>query len=164
MSKPANALNGSSTSLDWTHVPAPTLAEFEALAARAFEALPETFRKRCEGIIIRVEDFADDEVLDELDLESPFDLMGLFQGVGLPQQSVSDPPRMPNMVTLYRRAILDVWAEGEDTLGHIIAHVLVHEIGHHFGFSDADMEAIEASVDLGRAPRSGSPGSGSNED
>ena len=84
------------------------------------------------------------EVLDEMEAQSEFDLLGLFVGVGLPQQSHSDIARMPNMVWLYRRPILDYWAEHEETLGHIVRHVLIHEIGHHFGLSDADMEAIEA--------------------
>ena len=77
-------------------------------------------------------------------LESPFDLLGLFQGVSIDRRSVMDPAGMPNMVYLYRRPMLDYWAEHEETLGHLVAHVLVHEIGHHFGLSDADIEHIEA--------------------
>jgi predicted Zn-dependent protease with MMP-like domain len=96
--------------------------------------------------VVRVEDFATDEVLRQLRIDSPFDLMGLYQGVSFEKKSVMDLPRGPDMVFLYRRAILDYWAEGEETLGHLVAHVLVHEIGHHFGLSDADMESIEASV------------------
>ena len=84
-----------------------------------------------------------EDVLRELRLDSEFDLLGLFKGVGLPFQSVSAPVHMPNMVWLYRRPILDYWAEHEETLGAIVTHVLVHEIGHHFGLSDPDMEAIE---------------------
>jgi predicted Zn-dependent protease with MMP-like domain len=94
-------------------------------------------------VVIRVEDFARDEVLDELGIESPFDLMGLYQGVSLDRRSVMDLPREPDMVFLYRRSILDYWAEGNETLGHLVTHVLVHEIGHHFGLSDAAMQAIE---------------------
>ena len=97
-------------------------------------------------MVIRVEDFPTDEVLDELGLDSPFDLLGLFQGVSLDQRSVMDPAGLPNMVYLYRRPILDYWAEHEETLGHLVTHVLVHEIGHHFGLSDADMEHIEATA------------------
>ena len=93
--------------------------------------------------MIRVEDFATDEVLDELEIESPFELLGLYQGVSLNNKSTSDAPREPDMVFLYRRAILDEWGNGEDSLGEIVTHVLVHEIGHHFGFSDSDMEDIE---------------------
>ena len=96
--------------------------------------------------MIRVEDFPTEEVLDEMGAESEFDLLGLFQGVGLPFQSESAPAQMPNMVWLYRRPILDYWAEHDETLGAIITHVLVHEIGHHFGLSDDDMAALEASV------------------
>jgi predicted Zn-dependent protease with MMP-like domain len=95
----------------------------------------------------RVEDFPTDEVLDELKAETEFDLLGLFQGIGLPFQSESAPVHMPNMIWLYRVPILLYWAEHDETLGAIVTHVLVHEIGHHFGLSDADMEAIEASVE-----------------
>jgi predicted Zn-dependent protease with MMP-like domain len=108
--------------------------------------LPDHFRKLCEGLVIRVEDFPDSEVADSMHIESEFDLLGLFQGVGLPFQSETAPELMPNMIWLYRRPILDYWAEHEDTLGDIITHVLVHEIGHHFGLSDDDIEAIEASA------------------
>jgi len=125
---------------------APTLAEMEAMAHEIFERLPDTFHKLCEGVIIRVDDFPTDEVLDEMQAQAEFDLLGLFQGVGLPHQSNSDVARLPNMIWLYRRPILDYWAENEETLGGIVTHVLVHEIGHHFGLSDDDMEAIEAAA------------------
>jgi predicted Zn-dependent protease with MMP-like domain len=128
----------------WTSEKAPSLAEMEALAHEIFERLPESFRKLCEGVIIRVDDFPTDEVLDEMGAASEFDLLGLFQGIGLPFRSHDDIARLPNMIWLYRRPILDYWAEHEDTLGHIVRHVLIHEIGHHFGLSDDDMEAIEA--------------------
>ncbi len=123
---------------------APSIADFESLAAAAFERLPGHFRALCGDIVFRVEDFPTDEVLDEMQAESPFDIMGLFRGIGLAHdQAVAETGRMPNMVFLYRRPILDYWAEHEETLGAVVAHVLVHEIGHHFGLSDADMEAIE---------------------
>ncbi len=127
----------------WRDRTAPTLADFEALAAFSWDRLPADFRKLCGDLVIRVEDFALDEVLDELELESPLDLMGLYQGVSLDRQSINDVPQGPNMVFLYRRAMLDYWAENEDTLGGLVTHVLVHEIGHHFGLSDEDMERIE---------------------
>ena len=130
--------------VDWRGATAPTLVEFEQLAADAWERLPQEFRGMCEGVVIRIEDFAIDEVLKSLDIESPFDLMGLYQGVSLDRKSVMDSGREPDMVFLYRRAILDYWAEGDETLGGLVTHVLVHEIGHHFGLSDADMEALEA--------------------
>ena len=131
----------------WMSAKAPSLAEIEAMAHETFATLPATFRDLCEGLIIRVEDFPTDEVLDEMGAESEFDLLGLFQGVGLPHRSVSDIARLPNLIWLYRRPILDYWAEHDEALGHIIRHVLVHEIGHHFGLSDQDMAAIEASCD-----------------
>ena len=131
----------------WTDLKAPSLAELEALAHDMFERLPQHFRALCEGVIVRVDDFPTEEVLDEMECESEFDLLGLFQGVGLPHQSFGDIPRLPNMVWLYRRPILDYWAEHDESLGHIVRHVLIHEIGHHFGLSDDDMEAIEAQAD-----------------
>jgi predicted Zn-dependent protease with MMP-like domain len=130
----------------WSGMKAPTLEEMEVMAHAEFERLPQTFRKLSEGLVIRVDDFATDEVLDQMGIDSEFDLLGLFQGVGLPFQSHSDPNPMPNMVWLYRRPILDYWAEHDETIGHIVRHVLIHEIGHHFGLSDDDMERIEASV------------------
>ncbi|MFL5123848.1 MAG: metallopeptidase family protein [Microvirga sp.] len=125
---------------------APSLAEMEAMAHEIFERLPKGFRALCEGVIVRVDDFPTDEVLDEMGATSEFDLLGLFHGLGLPHQSNQDIARLPNMIWLYRRPILDYWAEHDETLGHIVRNVLIHEIGHQFGLSDADMEAIEASA------------------
>lgn len=138
-------------SRDWQIATAPTLADVEGLAADAWNRLPAEFRKLCRDLVFRVEDFATDEVLDELEIESPFDLMGLYKGVSLDRKSVMDQPLEPDMVFLYRRAILDFWAESEEPLGHLVTHVLIHEIGHHFGLSDADMEAIEAETEAGEA-------------
>ena len=131
---------------DWQGLVAPSLADIETLAAEAYARLPGHFRKLCEGLVIRVEDFPAADVVDSMRLESDFDLLGLFQGVGLPFQSETAPELMPNMIWLYRRPILDFWAEHEDSLGEIVTHVLMHEIGHHFGLSDEDIEAIEASA------------------
>jgi predicted Zn-dependent protease with MMP-like domain len=129
----------------WTSAKAPSLAEMEAMAHDILTRLPQTFRDLCEGVILRVEDFPTDEILDEMGAESEFDLLGLFHGTGLPHQSPSDIARLPNLIWLYRRPILDYWAEHDETLGQIVRHVLIHEIGHHFGLSDDDMAAIEAS-------------------
>jgi predicted Zn-dependent protease with MMP-like domain len=131
---------------DWAGKEAPSLADLEALAALAWRRLPRQFRDLCDNVVIRVEDFPSNEVLDDLGLDSPFDLLGLFQGVSLDKRSVMDPAGLPNIVYLYRRPILDYWAEHEETLGRLVTHVLVHEIGHHFGLSDADMEHIEAAA------------------
>jgi predicted Zn-dependent protease with MMP-like domain len=134
---------------DWHSLAAPSLADFERLAEAAFARLPENFRALCRGVVIQVADFPDEDVLRELNAESPFDLLGLFSGVGLAQDSaVSESGRLPNHVYLYRRPILDYWAEHEEALGGLITHVLVHEIGHHFGMSDEDMERIEALADV----------------
>jgi predicted Zn-dependent protease with MMP-like domain len=124
---------------DWSKLEAPRLAEFEAIADAAYRRLPGRFRALTGELLIRVEDFPTDEVLDSLEIESPFDLLGLYSGVDLARKSVMDIASLPDMVFLYRRPILDYWAEHEETLGHIVTHVLVHEIGHHFGLSDADM-------------------------
>jgi predicted Zn-dependent protease with MMP-like domain len=133
--------------LAWRPLKAPSLLEFEVIATEAYRRLPKNFRARCEGMVVHVEDYATDEVLDRMGIQSELDLMGLFQGVGLPFQSETAPAQMPNMVWLYRVPILLYWAEHEETLGAVVTHVLVHEIGHHFGLSDADMEVIEASVE-----------------
>ena len=142
MNRPADPLSPQL----WRPLKAPSLEEFEVLAIEAFRRLPETFRALCADLVIRIEDFPTDEVLDRMEARSEFDLLGLFQGVGLPFRSES-ATHMPNMIWLYRRPILDYWAEHDDTLGEIVTHVLVHEIGHHLGMSDDDMEAIEESAE-----------------
>ena len=126
---------------------APTLSDIEALADEAYAQLPARFRSLCEQLVIQVVDFPDDETLDEMDAESEFDLLGLFRGRGLAQRGATEETgELPNMIWLYRRPLLDFWCDGEDTLDEVVTHVLVHEIGHHFGLSDADMEAIEQSA------------------
>jgi predicted Zn-dependent protease with MMP-like domain len=133
-------------STDWSNATAPSLADFEALAQTAWNKLPAEFRSLAGDVVIRIEDFANDDILDDLDIEDPYELTGLYQGVSLDRQSGNDATRDPDMVFLYRRAILDEWAAGDEGLGHLVAHVLIHEIGHHFGFSDDDMETIESRV------------------
>lgn len=130
---------------DWTDQTPPDLEAFEALANAAFETLPAAFREMTGGVVFAIADFPDDDMLADLGLESPFELLGLFEGLGLTE--TGDSPvtgTMPNRVWLFRRPILDFWAEeGSETLGDIVTHVLIHEIGHHFGLSDDDMEALE---------------------
>ncbi|MBL9096427.1 MAG: metallopeptidase family protein [Alphaproteobacteria bacterium] len=124
---------------------APTLEDIEVLAREVYDRLPEEFRERCGDVLFRVEDFPDDDVIEEMELETQYDILGLFQGTAITDAQESDPvPREPNIVYLYRRPILDEWSESHILLGDIVTHVLIHEIGHHFGFSDADMERIEA--------------------
>jgi len=126
---------------------APNLDDFEELAREIFERLPDAFRRKCGQILFRIEDLPDDDVIAEMELESPFDILGLFQGVDVTQPGAEDDASgQPNIIFLYRRAILDEWADSEIALGDILAHVLIHEIGHHFGYSDDDMERIEADV------------------
>lgn len=132
--------------IDWQGVSAPDLAAFEELAQAAWARLPETFRAPAGDLLIRVDDFATDEVLDALGIDDAFDLLGLYHGVSLDKKSLLDVPQQPDMVFLYRRPLLDEWANSDVTLGEVVTHVLVHEVGHHFGFSDADMERIEAAA------------------
>lgn len=135
------------SSPDWSTTTAPALDDLERLAIAAWNRLPVEVRRTCGDVVIRIDEFATDEMLDSLGIDSPFELMGLYQGVSLDRRGTGDLPREPDMVFLYRRAILDYWAEsGDETLADLVTHVLVHEIGHHFGFSDADMEAIEAAA------------------
>ncbi len=122
---------------------APTLADIDQIANTALASIPDELRRHAHGVVVRVEEFPDDETLDDLGLESPFDLLGLYRGVALSRKSVFHTPQNVDMVFLYRRPILDYWCESGDDLGDIVRHVLIHEIGHHFGFSDADMERIE---------------------
>jgi predicted Zn-dependent protease with MMP-like domain len=123
---------------------APSLEDMEQLGMEALRQLPEEVRQLAGRTVIRVADFPDEEVLEELKAETEFDILGLFQGVGMAQDgAVPETGRMPNMIWLYRRPILDYWAEHEESLGAIVTHVLIHEIGHHFGLSDDDMEALD---------------------
>jgi predicted Zn-dependent protease with MMP-like domain len=132
----------------WRSGAAPSLEQIAALAEAAFADLPQRFRRQAGDIVFRVDDLPPDDVLDELGIEDPFELTGLYQGVDLGRQSVLDPSPEPARVFLYRRPILDEWAErGDVSLGDLVAQALVHEIGHHFGLSDADIEAIEAEAD-----------------
>ena len=131
--------------IDWDGVKAPSQAAFEVLAQAAFDRLPEEFRALCSDVIFNVTEFPEDDVLKELEAESPFDLLGLFSGVGLPQQGYAPQTgQMPNTIHLYRRPILDEWCErGDVGLAEIIAHVLIHEIGHHLGLDDDQIHHIE---------------------
>ena len=122
----------------------PSLADIEALAERAFATIPQELKGQLGPVVIRVEEFPDEETEAAMGLESPFDILGLYRGVALPHKSVSDPLPHLDMIYLYRRPILDYWCENGEDLAHLVRHVLIHEIGHHFGFSDEDMERIEA--------------------
>jgi predicted Zn-dependent protease with MMP-like domain len=133
---------------DYAPLAAPTLDDFEAIARRAWSTLPGAFTRLAGDVVFRIEDFADAEVLEDMGIEDAFELTGLYSGVDLTRQSISDPTPVVPMVFLYRRPILDEWAERADVaLGDLIAHVLVHEIGHHFGLSDADMDALLDAAD-----------------
>ena len=132
---------------DWARRMAPSLEEIESLALAAYAELPGSFRALSGEIRFLVAEFPEDEVVEEMGLETPFDILGLFEG--RPVGAVASPAtgEMTNRILLYRRPILDYWAEHEESLGTLVAHVLIHEIGHHFGLSDEDMEALEAATD-----------------
>lgn len=132
---------------NWRDQLSPSLEEMELLALEAYAHLPEDFRKLTGDIIIQLAEFPTEEIMDDLALETPFDLLGLFEGRGIAERWNPQTGEGANQVTLYRRAILDYWAENEETLSDIITHVLIHEIGHHFGLSDDDMERIEAAAE-----------------
>jgi predicted Zn-dependent protease with MMP-like domain len=122
----------------------PSLADLEAMAKLALETIPAALKRHLGPVVIRVEDFPDEDTEEEMGLDSPFDILGLYRGVALPRKSVSSPHPAIDMIFLYRRPILDYWCETAEPLQAIVRHVMVHEIGHHFGFSDDDMERIEA--------------------
>lgn len=132
---------------NWHDELSPSLGELELLAVEVYAHLPQTFRALTGEIVIQVAEFPSEEIADDLALETPFDLLGLFEGHGIAERWNPQTGDGPNRVTLYRRAILDYWAENEETLGDIVTHVLIHEIGHHFGLSDDDMARIESAAE-----------------
>ncbi len=125
------------------HAKAPSAAEIELIAERAYQRIPERLRKMVEAVVIRIEEFPDDEIIEEMALDTEYDLLGLYAGVALDEKSLADTPQNVDMIFLYRRPMLDYWAETGDTLEDVVRHVLIHEIGHHFGLSDEEMERIE---------------------
>ena len=129
--------------MEWSETNAPTLDDIERLAGKAFADLPEGFRGLTGDVMFMVQDFPADDVVEDMQLETAFDILGLFSGPNLADREGASSSHHPTMIFLYRRPILDYWAESDEPLGHIVRHVLIHEIGHHFGLSDEDMEAIE---------------------
>jgi len=123
---------------------APSLGDIEALAERALGTIPEELKRHLGNVVIRVDEFPDEEVEEEMGLESPFEILGLYRGVALPHKSVASTRADADLVFLYRRPILDYWCETGEDLYHVVRHVLIHEIGHHFGFSDDDMDRLES--------------------
>ena len=124
----------------------PSAEEIEAIARSVLKRLPEPFARSLGDVVLKVEDFADDAMLQEMGIDDPFDLSGLYEGIPLTERSVEQSGTLPERVFLFRRPILDEWAGGEDTLEHLVAHVLIHEVGHHFGLSDDDIHALEDSA------------------
>lgn len=126
---------------------APDAAAFERIAEAAIAGLPETFRRHLDNVVLRIDDFADDEVLESLGIEDPFEISGLYSGRSMREETSWTSGELPPMIHLYRRPLLDEWAETGVSLEELITHVIVHEVGHHFGYSDADMHAIEAEAE-----------------
>ncbi len=126
--------------------PPPSADEIEAIARRTLRALPEPFASHLAAVVLQVEEFADEETLRSMGIEEPFELTGLYEGLPVGEKSVDLSGTLPDRIRLFRRPILDEWADGEDTLEHLVAHVLIHEAGHHFGLSDEQMHALEESV------------------
>jgi len=141
----------------WQEQLSPSIDEMELLALETYAGLPEEFRSLTGEIVIQVAEFPTEDIMDDLALETPFDLLGLFEGRGLAERWNPQTGDGPNRITLYRRAILDYWSENEETLGDIVTHVLIHEIGHHFGLSDDDMERIEEGAGDNAYPAQGAP-------
>ena len=132
----------------WNDQSAPSLDDFARLAREAFDALPEPFKSAAGDVVIRIDDFADEETLADLEIEDPFELSGLYSGVHIGERDAMGPAPEPSRVFLYRRPILDEWCErGDVGLAEIIAHVLIHEIGHHLGLDDDQIHAIEDEAD-----------------
>jgi predicted Zn-dependent protease with MMP-like domain len=127
----------------------PSLEDLEAIAEAAYAGIPRELTKHVDNVVIRVVEFPDDETMEEMDLETEFDLLGLYRGVDLARKSVSDVVMDVDMIFLYRRPLLDYWCETGEDLTHLVRHVLIHEIGHHFGLSDDDMERIEREAEPG---------------
>jgi len=132
---------------DWWGRFAPSLKEMESLAAEALARLPKKFRVLCQNLIIHLVDFPEESLIEDLGLESPFELLGFFEGSGVTQLFSMTPAEDGHHLTLFRRAILDDWAESEETLGDIITHILIYEIGHHFGISDQEMEELDTKLE-----------------
>ena len=124
----------------------PSAEEMEAIARKALQSLPGPFAGHLSDVVLVIEDFADDETLDAMGIEDPFDLTGIYEGIPLTERSVDHSGTLPDRIRLFRRPIIDEWAGGDDSLEHLVAHVLVHEVGHHFGLSDEDMHALEEAV------------------
>ena len=123
--------------------PAPDAADLERLAKVTFETIPDMLKERVRDVVIRIEEFPSDDVLDEMGAESEFEILGLYQGLSLDKKTNWDIPHGPDVIYLYRRPLLDFWCDSGERLDAVVRHVLIHEIGHHFGFSDDDMERIE---------------------
>jgi len=124
----------------------PSADEMEAIARQALQSLPEPFADHLRDVVLLIDDFADDETLDAMGIEDPFDLTGIYEGIPLTERSIDHSGTLPDRIRLFRRPIIDEWANGDDSFEHLVVHVLIHEVGHHFGLSDGDMHKLEEAV------------------
>ena len=124
----------------------PSADEMEAIARQALQSLPEPFADHLRDVVLLIDDFADDETLDAMGIEDPFDLTGIYEGIPLTERSIDHSGTLPDRIRLFRRPIIDEWAKGDDSFEHLVVHVLIHEVGHHFGLSDGDMHKLEEAV------------------
>ncbi len=130
--------------MNWKHRTAPDVSDMESMALATVAALPVAFRSAANAVVIRIEEFPSEEMLDDLDMEDSFELTGLYDGTPLTDKSVSDQAPQPDTIWLFRRAILDEWvARGNVTLGELVAHIVIHELAHHFGWTDEDIASID---------------------
>ncbi|WP_295898117.1 metallopeptidase family protein [uncultured Bartonella sp.] len=132
---------------NWASRLSPSLNELDSIARTSFANLPPKFRVLCNDLVISVTDFPDDQMMDDMGLESPFELLGLFEGKGISERFSLNTGDQINRITLFRRPILDYWSENDEALGDIVTHVLIQEIGHNFGLSDDTLEKIEEAVE-----------------
>ncbi len=125
------------------HTTPPSIDDILEMAEQAFAAIPAELRDMVRGTAIVVEETADDEILEEMGIENPWELTGLYRGTPLTQKSVLDVPQEPDTILLFREPILLEWVETGEELFRLVRNVLIHEIGHHFGLSDADIDRLE---------------------
>ena len=130
--------------MEWTRTTAPDAGDIETMARKTIDSLPEAYRSKAAAVVLRVEDFASQQMLVDMQIDDPFDLTGLYDGVPVTEKSVLDQPLSPDLIWLFRRPILDEWcARGDVTLDELVAHVFVHELAHHFGWTDAEIAQID---------------------
>ena len=121
----------------------PSADEIEEIARAALDGLPEPFASHLRNVVLQVDEVAEADLLAEMGIDHPLDLTGVYEGVPIGEKSVDAPGQLPDRIRLFRRSILDEWAEEGEEFEHLVRHILIHEAGHHFGLSDEAMHALE---------------------